>query len=521
MFRRQPHNSSYVAYSATASRKPIQLAVAGEPVQAKIFPDVFINEYVSVKVKEVNANGDTANIKFDASSVVTTSGKTMKYDFGANVKAGSPLHQLADAARQADRPVYAALETRRRYKSKNGEVIPYTVPIHVLRGCEDGPQSPGKSNATGENCSKIVAALGWADQADQTLLSEESDSDPTQWDQVRGNQDGDLAPDGFVIPTGPNGEPVGGIIQAPAAAGTAHTADLHQKIDTLAKMVSHLQRNNGSTGGAGARPWNERLGDGSINPGSYAVTQVRHTRETAAHIIRTALTGDPREATFEQIREWESSLTRVLLWMADGAQSAVDARPDRMAKTHTEAGAWVKYVIDQEDPYTAEMIGDDEQARQAANEWAKRVRAAAGERYREAVTIAAEFMQQATGVTAQPSTPHQQEQPAAATEQQADDAPSADGSAEETDRDEHTPVTFADDQEARQLWDQLIETIGMADHLENLNPALHARFGSHMSTDIPADQMRAALAEWMASPDQFLQWAEQQWRQAHQDTPTT
>ena len=50
-FIRQTHNTSFVAYEAQSSRKPVALAVNGEPVEYRINADVFINEYISIKVK--------------------------------------------------------------------------------------------------------------------------------------------------------------------------------------------------------------------------------------------------------------------------------------------------------------------------------------------------------------------------------------------------------------------------------------------------------------------------------------
>lgn len=482
-FQRQTHNSSFVAYSAKPSKKPVPLAINGQQTTARLHPDVFINEYTSVKISEVTDNGDTIHIKVDPASVVTSNGKGLKYGFGASAHSGTDIHRLAAEAASTGRPVYLALETRRRYKTKGGEVIPYEVPIHVLRGCEDGPQSSANSNITGDNCSKIVAAIGWADQSDMTFLSEEAESDPLTWNQVWANQHGDVFPDGFGKPTGPDGQPVGGVVAVEAAniqgAGSGNAAALTEKITQLTKMVAHLQRSHTATGGN--RPWNERQEDGSVNPASYAVTQVRHTRGTAAALISQAIAEGEMEATDEQIRAWESSLTRVLLWLADRVMQQVTGGVDRMAKAHTEAGAWVAHVIHVEDRYTAAMLGDDETAKQSANEWAKRVRDAAAERYKEALELTAEFINK-------------------------DVAP--------TPQQEQAPQMFADDAEARQLWDELILTIGMENHLLALNPVLTATFGTFQSTQIPAEKMRAALSEWSANPEAFKAQAQAEWKKA-------
>lgn len=496
MFQRQNHNTSFVAYSAQPSKKPQTVVVDGKELATRIHPDVFINEYTSVKIKSVTDNGETANIVFDASTVVTSSDKKMKYDFGANIQSNTDLHKLATEAYNQGAPVYVALETRRRYKTKNGEIVPLTTPIHKLRGCKDGPQSAANSSTTGENCSKIIAAMGWAEQPGHTLFSTETQSDPNIWPLVRGNQDGDLAPEGFTIPFLPNGAALpdgtplpngtraGGIIATPRTQTTSDNTELLKELAQLKKMVAHLQTSSSSAGGA--KPWCERLGNGQINPGSYEITQIRHTRETATHIITTALATTDTTLSGEQLRSLESSLTRVLLWLADGVQAHVAGSVDRMGKSYTEAGAWVKHVIRCEDPYLASMIGDDDEAKTQANAWAKRVRTAASERYAEAVELAAEHAEQSTGIKSH------------------------------TPADTNQNVTmFSDDVEARKLWDELIVTIGMEKHVSNLNPALTTQFGSHLSTQIPADHMRAALSEWLANPQQFLAWAENEWAKSH------
>lgn len=503
MFTRQSHNSSYIAYAAQPSKKPQPLIVDGKQITARIHPDVFINEYVSICVKDVADNGDTVNIKFDAASAVTSGDKKMKYDFGSNVKSGSDLHRLAVEAKNTGRAVYLALETRRRYKTRNGEIIPLATPIHLLRGCKDGPQSAGNSNMTGDNCSKIIAAMGWADQPDVTLISEECHANPLHWDQIRYNQGGDIAPDGFIFPTLPAGSTLpdgtalpdgtraGGIITAPTPTGGTDTTGLMKELATLKKMVAHLQ--TGSSNASGSKPWCDRLPNGEINPGSYELTQIRHTRETATRLITQAVATTDVDYPAEELRELESSLTRVLLWLADGVQAQVTGGSNRMGKSYTEAGAWVKHVIACEDPYTADLIGPDN--KEQAQEWAKRVRTAAAERYLEAVALAGENTATSTPVPQNP--PAQAAEP---TENSTDDI----------------PEFFAQDQQARQLWDQLISDIGMVNNLADLNPALTARFGTYLSNQIPAIKMREALSEWVANPSQFHAWAGEQWAKANQ-----
>lgn len=495
-FVRNTHNSSFIAYDSKPSKKPVALTVNGEPVQERLHPDVFINEYMSIQVKEVKDGEGTVNVVFDAKTAVTGSDKKMKYDFGANLRADSPLVGLARQAQQQSRPVYIGIETRRRWKSKDGEVIPYTTPIHVLRGCKDGPQSSGNSNETGNNCSKVLAVIGFADEPETTLVSDEARSNPYKWANVRDNQDGDLPPQGTVIPSGPEGQPVGGFIVASAAPAAAAGAspEILEKLESLTKMVAHLQRSSSS--GGGSKPWNERTADGSINPSSYAVSQVRHTRQDAARLVAEVA---PQGSTGPQMRGWESDLTTALLWIADCVQERVTGVCDRMAKAHTEAGGWVSHVVEFEEPFTADMLTDAE----AKRTWAKTVRDAAAERYMEAVTMTQSKLDSQAGVSPQnsPSEPREE-----------DNAPQQEAPAQDAE------VMLSDDAQAREMWDGLIETIGMAQYVEQLNPVLEAQFGTYLSAQIPAADMRAALSEWMANPQDFRSLAEQKYREKQQST---
>lgn len=487
-FVRNTHNSSFIAYDSKPSKKPVALTVNGEPVQERLHPDVFINEYMSIQVKEVKDGESTVNVVFDAKTAVTGSDKKMKYDFGANLRADSPLVGLARQAQQQSRPVYIGIETRRRWKSKDGEVIPYTTPIHVLRGCKDGPQSSGNSNETGNNCSKVLAVIGFADEPETTLVSDEAHSNPYKWENVRDNQDGDLPPQGTVIPSGPEGQPVGGFIvtqTAPAAASTGVPAEIVQQLENLTKMVAHLQRSN--TSGGGSKPWNERTADGSVNPSSYAVTQVRHTRKAAARLVAEVA---PQGSDGQQLRGWESELTTALLWIADCVQERVTGVCDRMAKSHTEAGGWVSHVVEFEEPFTADMLTDAE----AKRTWAKTVRAAASERFEEAVAITQSKLDSQAGITSQNSG-----------ETREGNSPAQDAG-----------VMLSDDAQAREMWDGLIETIGMAQYVEQLNPVLEAQFGTYLSAQIPAADMRAALSEWMANPQDFRNLAQEKYREKQQ-----
>ena len=83
---------------------------------------------------------------------------------------------------------------------------------------------------------------------------------------------------------------------------------------------------------------------------------------------------------------------------------------------------------------------------------------------------------------------------------------------------------LSDDTQAREMWDGLIETIGMAQYVEQLNPVLESQFGTYLSAQILAAYMCAALSEWMANPQDFRSLVEQKYRESssppsHRDKP--
>lgn len=345
-FIRHNHNTSYIAYEQIPSRHLVALSHHDAQIQAHIHPDIFINEFVSIKVKNVVVGEKTANIQFDAASAITSNNRGMSYDFGANTSVDSPIVHLAQQAMEQQRAVYVGIETRRRFKNRKGHTISYTTPIHILRGCKNGPQSAAQPTEANNNCSKIVAVIGFADDPGTTLISPEARLNPLLWPKFRGNYDGTVPPSGFITPASPDGMPVGGIIKNPHHQGT---------------------------------------GVNAVRAASPTVAQVRQIRAFAATTIANAIT-DSTDA--QRIREWESSLTRVLLWLADKVQYAMTGEVDRVSNVHTEASAWIAHVITFEDPYTTSMLTDIT----ASKEWAKRVGSAAIERYTEALALTTEAL---------------------------------------------------------------------------------------------------------------------------------
>lgn len=499
-FTRSQQITSYYGFAARASKKPITVAVSGEQVTTHVHPEVHIAEYPSVQIAGVKVSDDLVSVEFDASTVQTKSGKPMKHNFYGNTKTGTALHKLAESAHQSGRPVYVAFETRRKWKNRDGEVIALDAPMWELRG-QDGPTGKANSNITGDNCSKIIAALGFADQTGQTLLSEESRSNPNTWESVRHNHDATTAPEGYVIPTRADGTNAGCFLPVDNTGG----GGIAQRLDTIAKA---LESSNNSPAGSGARPWNLRLNNGQINAGSYVMAQIRHTRATAATLVSGAVAAAEEHPGVDFIRTEESRILRVLLWLSDEVQGRVCGHVDRSDKSWSEAGAWVAHVAQVEDPLTVAMIGGEEEHKEAGRAWAHRVYAASVDRFNEALSLTAEYVNSTAGRSHRTGGNGQGNGQSAA-KKGPQEAQAASAS------DDQAPDMLADVPALQQRWDALIEQVGMVDYIDQLNPALIARFGTHLSKEIPADQFDTALGEWEANPQGFRSWAGKQYSAAN------
>lgn len=496
-FTRAAQNTSYYGYEARASKKPIPVVMGGEKITAHVHPAVHIQEYPSVQIAGVKVSDDLVSIEFDASTV-PTKGKPMKHNFYGNTKTGTPLHKLAEAAHQAGRPVYVAFETRRKWKTPDGEVIPLDAPMWELRG-QEAPDGRANSNITGANCSKVVAALGFTDQPDKTLLSDESRSNPMEWESVRHNHDAAGAPQGFSIPQRADGTDAGCII-----ASETNGVGIAQRLEAIATA---LETSNNTPVGRGARPWNLRLNNGQINAGSYVMAQIRHTRATAAILVAGAVDAAEEHPGADFIRAEESRILRVLLWLSDEVQRRVCGNVDRSDKSWSESGAWVAHVTQVEDPLTIEMIGNEEEHKAAGRAWGLRVRDAAVARFTEALTLTEEYVNNTAGATRRTTNGNGNGQENAnSTSGLAASEPASNGD---------TPAMLADVPALQERWNLLIEKVGMVNYIDHLNPALTARFGTHLSKEIPAAKFDAALDEWETNPQGFRAWAGEQYNEAN------
>lgn len=434
----------------------------GQTVKAR--PSVYVREHVDIKVllyKEKTTKTDdgefvTGRATFDAASVGLT------HDFSGSVKVGSKAAQLLHDAFRNETPVTVALETSRRF-TKSGEPIDPLTPINELRGIV-GDVTKAQAEITNSNCKVLIVGVNGE-------FTDELVSDPEEWELLRENRHGDLAPEGWAVFQG-------AII--PAAAATPGNADITGQIESVLKKFFGAAKNppaalarvgrppQRDAHATEAKPWESWNTDGRFNAGSYLATAVRETY-AQAHRMVTAAGLAPGESPAVM-----DSLVRLLLGMADRIQLGVyrnlNGAPVRTDRSHHEAREWIEFVVTNVPglAYTAEMTDpDDAQSVTARNAWASKVIVTAGP------------LMDAVASMAEPNTGHT--------------GPGG------------LPVIRPVTKELESRYDALLARpeVGLKGWEKHVHPLLKERFGTEEFERIEAAPFTAALTEWEADPVAF------------------
>lgn len=437
----------------------------GQTVRAR--PSVYVREHVDVKISaykvKTKATDDgpfrTGRVTFDAESV------GLEHDFHGSVQADSKAAELLAEAFKNDLPVTVAIETTRRYKQNDsGELISPLTPIHELRGIV-GDSNRANAEITNRNCRNLVVAVNGE-------FTDELVSDPEEWESLRENRDGSLAPEGYAV--------FGGAV-IPAASASPGSIDVSQQVrDELKKFFgtsTAAPAANARPGrpaqraahAAEAKPWEDWNTDGRFNHGSYLATAIRETYAQAHQMIASAGVGPDIAPALV------GTLAELLLGMADRIQLGVYGNPDgtavRSDRSHHEARAWIDFVVGHQPAlaYTAEMADrTSAEAVLARNAWASKVIATVGP-LMDAVAHVAE-----TDRIAGP-----------------DGIPVV------------HPVAGSD---AFARFKILLghKDVGLAGWHDRVFPLLSDRFGTHELKRIEVAHFLPALAEWEADPAAFL-----------------
>ncbi|MEV8544480.1 hypothetical protein [Streptomyces sp. NPDC051572] len=460
-------------YSAPTRGKPF-IAFEGKTRPAPgqdgqtvhVRPSVYVREHVDIKVaaykdktsrKGSDGEFTLGRVTFDAGSV------GLEHDFSASVEAGSKAAQLLADAFKNDTPVTVAIETSRRYAAKDGDPISSLTPINELRGIV-GDVTVAQAEITGRNCRVLV--VGVNGQFTSELLT-----NPEEWDMLRDNRDGQLAPPGWAVYHG-------GIISASSAFAEG---DVTTKVLTL--LESYFEGKGTPTVGPQSRPamrgpraveskpWDNWNTDGRFNHGSYLATAIRETHATAHRMAAEA--GVDPVGNQPSVR----ALTELLLAMADriqlGVYRATDGIAVRSDRSHHEARQWIDFVVTHcpDLTYTPQMADPlNPAAVEARNSWSRRVVTTAG-RLMDNVAQTAESDNQAWSPTGSPV------------------IRPADREADLTARYE---ALLAHDDVKLTTWP------------DRVDPLLAARFGTSDLTCVEAAHFAVALTEWETDPAAFL-----------------
>lgn len=542
-FTRQTHPTSWIGY-ASAPTKPVavKLTADGDVTQRPVRPEVYVREFTSVLVKEIKVSDRegrggvrSVSVTFDAASSETGSDKKLRHDFSGSTVESSEVHRALHWAHEHGEPVYVAIETRRRYKNKSGEVIPYTVPMCVLRGsAPDG--SGANSNITGENCANVIAVVGPAGDPSRNVISAEASTNPEEWDLFRHNRDGSTPPEGWARIFTEAGETGGAIVRSdnasPAAAPGAPTGGAVDARQIAEQVVSIMRGDDTDRPvqrlrSVESKPWELVNLDGRLNPASYIVQSVRWARKDALDLVQSAAYADPEKAAQlgdERLSRAATELIKPLMWAASRVQQTALGYQRQTEPSWREAAKWVAQVALAEQPFILEYVED----RHESSEWIKRVAAAAGDLYALALEVASDIVGAPSSGGPDgggQNVPEQQSAPQAPPEQSAPQEPAQEQAPAPAPAVENSALavpegqTLADRHDLQALWDELIETIGMAQHLDQLNPILRKNFGTHLSSRIPADRFERMVRAGLADPKAFTKAAHDAYKEYPEQIP--
>lgn len=403
----QPHIRQFVAYQKEPTR--IGDAQSGTALTARA--EVLVRTYNTIRIASIedkskgSNNGDTWStlyVKFDAASVGVNG---FERDFGASAAVGTGVERLLRWAHDTSSPICVAVETKRRAKTKSDrQAVPVTDGIRVLRQDADGKES---ANVTGENCFNVIAAIGVVGQNGQirTLISPETVSEHTEWEQLTENKDGSLPPDGWrrlTSTTDPRMSMITPIDSTSAASGTeggvtaaaleSMIAGALSKISvptpgpTRSGMIPRREPAEGPVSthrAVEARQWDAMNSDNRVNAGSYLMSKQRATFALALDLVAAAL-GSPGAPAWDNSRAIDRArgLTAALLWVTDRVHEQVvpglDVADRRLCASHKEAGQWVRHTIETQLPLPVVALTDPE----AHKAWANAIAAAAGDAFR-------------------------------------------------------------------------------------------------------------------------------------------
>ncbi|APE12528.1 hypothetical protein BO226_24500 (plasmid) [Rhodococcus sp. 2G] len=538
-FTRQAHNTSYVAYTKDPSKKPVAVQVGTEVENLPVYSQVYIREFVSIEVDSIDAarsqeqRSPSLYVKFNAASAKNENGEPigLRENFGASIQAGGELERAIRHALSNRIPLYVAIETKRKYRNADKEIVSYLTPINDLRGAQkDGKGTERSASMTRSNCSNVVVVVGPADNPNSNLISSEAVTNPLQWNMFRSNHEGDLIPAGFIRAIDAEGNPTGAIIErasAPAPSAATVDVDVDALAEAVAARILASSGPNGAPQAPGARPplrnahameakpWDPFNSDGRVNAGSYLISGWRNTWAGAMILLENAIYNEQMLAEQEQrqphlldmsaLTMAATNLTTLLLVMADQVQAAVVGQAKRMDRSHGEAGKWIHQIASRLVPFELTMLSDDT----ARATWRKTVVAQATAAFGGALQSVGAYLDEQYG-TAAPvndasrSASRQAEHQARRDESAAAPEPTR-GATQGSETVAATTVTSAAaDAELMQRWRNLLTRCKLAGHEHLVAPFLVKVCHTADLTQVAAENFAERIAIWEDQPQRFI-----------------
>lgn len=315
--------------------------------------EVFVTYYKGLKVESITDGGrahkagaevKTVRVQFDPTAV------SLSEPIGANIAPNDPTLDILRQSYQDDMEVNVAIESARRYKTKNGgDPISPLTPIFHLMGA-DQPGGKANMSVAGNNTKRVIAAVNGQ-------ATTEIHSDPEQWAELVSNNAGKLSPEGFRILSDKEDWTKYSVL-TPVGDRSANKGSNEVDVDALAEKLMEVMSNQQAPaqeyGRRAARPeeigetrpFHRFTGHNGINLGHYEAMRWRSTWMEASKVLVT------QHDKADEKMVW--SFTDWLFAIADRAQVQAYGgtyEADREAASHNEAVKWALWITEHENPY--------------------------------------------------------------------------------------------------------------------------------------------------------------------------
>lgn len=398
--------AKFVAYTPpTRMEGPDGEAITGSS-------ETYVTYYKGIKVLEIKEGGYKANLgknKVDPNNITTVrvsfDPESVGYSnpVAANIAPDDPGLDVLRQSFADDLEVNVAIESSRKFKNSDDELISPLTPIFHLMGAKAPGGKPDMSTA-GSNTRKVIAAVNG-----QT--TKDARSDASQWAEIAGNNTGKLPPEGFRVLSDPEDWTKYSVIVPTESVRNRQGSgevDINAIIEGVASALE--ERLNVENRNYVKAPREDEIGEGApfkilttkdgVSLGHYISSKYRYNFEWAyTYLTETA----QMDASEDQV--W--ALVDTLMQIADVSQVEAyggGVKPNRELASHTEAARWVQWAIAHHFPYSENV--DNEWKRSVCNYVVDKLRNI-GERVAHQVVGRQSYLPQKQGLHVSPASPRQ------------------------------------------------------------------------------------------------------------------